>query len=319
MIDPDLIGQFGPDFTFPVELGAVRKFAKAVHAPWECYLAADNAPMPPTFLTIANVEWGYSLERPRGTLFERLDHDLSVPLLAEEAYHFHGPLPRAGDRLTGRACLESVTTKHGSRGGNLTFLVMLTEFRDSSGRHAADARCTTVTTSGGDDDDTPLGSVPPVYEPDYQSLQPSDPFAALPKASWGDLEIGAGPTPIETGVLTMLDLGRYLAACGEDNPLHYDLAYARQHGFDSPFGYGMQQGSALASYACAWLGEERARSFRARFHEVFWPGDILTYRGSVTALREEDGKHLVDLKLACTRQSDGAAIAQAWMTFDLTA
>ncbi|MBT5434087.1 MAG: hypothetical protein HOK83_10565 [Rhodospirillaceae bacterium] len=251
-------------------------------------------------------------------LFERIDNDLSVPLLAEESYHFHGLLPRAGDRLTGRACLESVTTKQGTRGGDLTFLVMLTEFRDSTGRHAADARCTTVTTGGSDDDDAPLGSEPPVYEPDYQSLQPSDPFAALPKVSWSELTVGQELRAIETGALTMLDLGRYLAACGEDNPLHYDLAYARQHGFASPFGYGMQQGSALASYASAWLGEERARSFRARFREVFWPGDILTYRGSVTALREENGQRLVELELACTRASDGAAVAQAWMTFDLT-
>ena len=319
MINPDLIGRFGPDFTFPVELGALRKFAKAVHAPWPCYLEAEAPPMLPTLLTIANVEWGYSLERPRGTLFEEIDHDLSVPLLAEESYEFFVPLPRAGDSLTGRACLESATEKQGTRGGGLTFLVMLTEFRDRSGNHVANARCTTVTTSASDDGgDGPSGTLPPPYEPDYQSQQPADPFAAMPTATWSDLSIGMGPGPVEAGTLTMLDLGRYLAACGEDNPLHYDHAYARQHGFPSPFGYGMQQGSALASYACRWLGEENARSFRGRFREVFWPGDVLTYDGRITALREENGQRLADLEISCTRASDGAAIVQGWMTFDLS-
>lgn len=319
MIDPDLIGRFGETFEFPVERGANRKFAIAAHAPWETYVEDRHAPMHPAFLTTANVLWGYSLERPRGSPFERIDHDLSVPLHAEEAYLFHGAPPHAGDLLQARACLESVTEKKGSRGGDLTFLVMLTEFRDAADRLVAQARATTVTSHNAPAGDGNLGSQPPDYEPRYTSLEPPDPFAAIPRQGWGDLAEGSGPGAVSTGILTLHDMVRFQAAGGEDNPLHYDLAHARHAGFPGMFGLGMHQAGALASYAVRWLGEENVRSFRARFRNVFWVGDPLTYNGRVVALREEKGRRIADLELACTRDSDDAVIVQLFMTFDLTA
>ena len=318
MIDPDLIGRFGPDFTFPVERGANRKLAAAAHGPWPSYMEDETAPMHPAFLSTANVLWGYSLERPRGTVFENIDHDLSVPLHAEEAYLFHGRLPRAGEKLTARACLESVTEKQGSRGGDLTFLVMLTEFRDATGELIAEARATTVTTHNAPQGDGNLGSEPPDYRPRYDSLEPPDPFHAIARQGWEALEVGKGPAPVATGDLTLHDMVRFQAACGEDNPLHYDLAHARQAGFPGMFGLGMHQAGALASYAVRWLGEENARSFHARFRNVFWVGDPLTYSGQVLALREEKGRRFADLELVCTRDSDQAVIVQLWMTFDLS-
>ena len=318
MIDPDLIGQFGPDFTFPVERGANRKFAVAAHGPWSGYMEDEAAPMHPAFLSTANVLWGYSLERPRGSVFEGIDHDLSVPLHAEEAYQFPGRLPHVGETLTARACLESVTEKHGSRGGDLTFLVMLTEFHDTAGTLVAQARATTVTTRNAPDGDGNMGSAPPPYKPRYDSLEPPDPFNAIARQEWGALAVDNGPASVSTGDLTLHDMVRFQAACGEDNPLHYDLAHAQQAGFPGMFGLGMHQASALASYAVRWLGEENARSFHARFRNVFWVGDPLTYSGRVVALREENGRKLTDLELVCTRDSDQAVIVQLWMSFDLT-
>mgnify|MGYP002628175015 CR=1 FL=1 len=317
MIDPGLIGRFGPDFEVPVERGALRNFARAAHAPWPAYLDDRHAPIPPAFLVCANVWWGYSLERPRGTVLAGIDHDLSIPLHAEEAHVFHGEPPRAGDLLIARACLESVTQKQGGRGGDLTFLVLLTQFRDTTDRLVAEARATTVTTANAPENGGGWGSEPPPYEPRYTSLEPPDPFAAIARQGWDDLAVGAGPGPVATGPLTMHDMVRFQAAAGEDNPLHYDLAHAAAEGFPGMFGLGMHQASALASYAVRWLGESRVRSFRARFRNVFWVGDALTYDGHVAALREEDGRRYADLALACTRDSDGAVVVAVTMTFAL--
>lgn len=317
MIDPDLIGRFGPEFEVPVERGAVRNFARAAHAPWPEYLDDRRAPMPPTFLVCANVWWGYTLERPRGTVLAGIDHDLSVPLHAEEAHVFHGPPPRAGDVLTARACLESVTEKTGSRGGDLTFLVLLTEFRDAGGRLVAEARATTVTTQNAPEGTEGLGSSPPEYRPHYASLEAPDPFAAIQRQGFADLAEGRGPGPIGTGPLTLHDMVRFQAAGGEDNPLHYDLAHARAEGFPGLFGLGMHQASALASYACRWLGADNLRSFRARFRNVFWVGDDLVYEGRVAALREGPDGREAELALQCTRKGDGATIVDQHMTFAL--
>lgn len=315
----EIIGQFGPPFEVPVERGAVRAFARSVYAPWPIYLDDERAVIPPTFLTTANVNWGYTLERPRGTVLEKLGHDLTVPLHAEEAYRFHGTPPRVGDRLEARACLESITEKPSKRGGGLTFLVLLTEFRDSGGAIVAEARSTTVTTQGASDESANWGSEPPVYQPNYSSLEPPDPLAAITRVAWHDLKVGSGPGAISLGPLTMHEMVRYQAAGGEDNPLHYDLAHARAEGFPGMFGVGMHQAGGLASYAARWLGPQNARSFRSRFTSVFWVGDPLTFDGRVMALREEDGRRFADLELTCTRDSDNAPIVQVQMTFEMDA
>ncbi len=86
------------------------------------------------------------MERPRGTVFSEIDHDLAVSLHAEESFLFHGVPPRAGDRLIARPQLEKVWEKHGSSGGKLTFLTILNEYRDADGNLRAEQRSTSVTT-----------------------------------------------------------------------------------------------------------------------------------------------------------------------------
>jgi len=65
---------------------------------------------------------------------------------AEQEYVFHGPPPRAGTRLTCRSRIAEMYDKQGKRGGTLTFVVMVTEFRDPSGKLVAEAKMTAVET-----------------------------------------------------------------------------------------------------------------------------------------------------------------------------
>jgi acyl dehydratase len=316
MIDPALLGQFGPDFILPIERGHVRQFARAAYAGLPAHLDGSSPIIPATYLVSAGVLWGYTLERPRGTLFEQIDHDLSVPLHAGEAYTFHGPLPRVGEQLTARACLESVKTRQGSRGGELTFLVMLTEFRDANDKLRVEARATTVTTENSPEDSN-WDCDPPIYQPDYGHIELPDPFSEIGRQTWHELRVEQGPGAISTGALTLYELVNFQSAGGEMNPLHYDETYARSLGFPGLFGLGMHQASALASYAGRWLGESNVRTFRARFPNIFWVGDQLSYDGKVVQLREVSGHRYVDAELTCTRASDDAVIVQVWMTYDL--
>jgi acyl dehydratase len=317
MINRELIGQWGPDFEMPVERGKIREFARALYAPWPEYLDASRPVIHPVFLVSAGVYWGYTLERPRGTLLEGLNHDLTVPLHAEESYVFHGTPPRAGTTLTARACLEQVVEKQGQRGGSLTFLTLLTEFRDESGQLAAEARAVTVTTSSDPDGGHSWSANVPDYQPEYSSLEPRDPFVGITRQSWKDLVEGQGPAKISAGPLTLHEMVRFQAAGGEDNPLHYDLAHAKRQGYPALFGLGMHQAGALASYAVAWLGPLGPRRFKTRFRNVYWIGDPLSYSGKVDRLYEEAGRRRADVVLECTRDSDGAVIADTWMTFEL--
>jgi acyl dehydratase len=312
----DFIGLQGPEYTMDIERGKIREFARAMNAPLPEYTEGERPPVPATFLITAAYTWGYSLERPRGTAFERIDHDLSVPLHAEESFCFHGALPRAGDRLFCRASLEKVWRKQGGRGGELTFLTMLTEFRDDAGVLVAEERSTTVTTANTPD----AGGwdvVIPDYRPDYpDDLDPGDPFAFIERTEWSDIDPGARHE-IETGPLHIGDIVRFQSVVGEDNPLHYDLAWAKSLGYPNVFGLGSHQASMLAAVAAHWFDPAAVADFRARFRNVFWPGESLAYAVEVSGkYRDENNGHrMLELQLACTRHGNDAVV-DAWLTLD---
>lgn len=313
----DAIGLHGPEYQMDIERGKLRDFARAMNAPLPEYLEGDHPPVPATFLITAAYSWGYSLERPRGTAFEQIDHDLSVPLHAEESFTFHQALPRAGDRLNCRASLEKVWRKRGGRGGDLTFLTMLTEFRAEDGTLVAEERSTTVTTENAPDAGDWSVDIPQ-YQPDYPAdLDPGDPFAHIKRVGWENLEVGSNPGIVDTGPLLIGDIVRFQSVVGEDNPLHYDLVWARKQGYPNVFGLGSHQASMLAGLAAHWLDPAAIRFFKARFRNVFWPGEPLSYQAEVSGkyTDTESGHRIAELKLCCTRNKDDPVV-DAWMRLD---
>jgi len=137
MVDTQALGATGAPFEMEIERGKVREFARAVFSA----VPADGV-IPPTFLTTAFF-WQHGDCDP----WERVAMDQSRGLHAEQEYVFHGPPPRAGDRLTAQSKITEIYTKQSRGGGTLTFVIMVTEFRDMSGRLVAEARQTGVETS----------------------------------------------------------------------------------------------------------------------------------------------------------------------------
>ena len=311
MVAEDFIGLTGPSYHVEVERGRIRDFARAMLAPLPEFLEPSDPVIPATFLATAQYSWGYSLERPRGTVFSQIDHDLSVPLHATEEYTFHGPLPRAGETLRAQSEVECVERKSGARGGDLTFITVVTSYRDSEGELVAEQRATTVTTENAPEDEG-WSAQPPLYEPSYQSLDPTDPFAGVERADWGALDVGASPGDVTTGPLLMGDIVRFQGVIGEDNPLHHDTAFAASHGYPAVFGLGMHQASALAGYAAHWFDPVGVRSFKATFRDVYWPGDILTYGGRVTEVRPGEA----DLRLECRRNGGEPLVEVAMVVME---
>ncbi len=75
----------------------------------------------------------------------------------------------------------------------------------------------------------------------------------------------------------------------------------------------MLQAGVMATYVTDWLGAASVRRFKVQFREQAWPGDVITYEGTVTAKREVDGERLVDLELSATRQTGGTHL-KGWAT-----
>ncbi|MCU1592367.1 MAG: MaoC family dehydratase [Frankiales bacterium] len=139
MVDASALGATGTPFVLDVERGKIREFARATFAP----VPDEDAPIsPPTFLTTA-FHWQSAASDP----WEQVRMDPSRGLHAEQELVFHGPPPRAGDRLIGTSRIDEIYEKTNRTGKTLTFVVMVTEFRDAAGRIVAESRLTGVETS----------------------------------------------------------------------------------------------------------------------------------------------------------------------------
>lgn len=142
MVDHAAVGLTGEPFTMDLERGKIREFAKATRSTNPAYLDDPAPVIPPTFLTTAAF-WQEGPSDP----WPAVRMDQRRGLHAEQEFIFHGPPPRAGQRLVGQSHIAEITEKEGRRGGTLTFAVMVTEFRDASGNLVAESRLTGVETS----------------------------------------------------------------------------------------------------------------------------------------------------------------------------
>ena len=97
------------------------------------------------------------------------------------------------------------------------------------------------------------------------------------------------------GPITREELKAYAAASGDPNPMHTDDEFARSAGYPGVFAHGM--------LSMGWLGQllvetggalGSVRRFRTRFAKLTWPGELITCRGRVTAVRDEGGDRLID-------------------------
>jgi hypothetical protein len=141
MVDTSAVGTTDEPFPMTVERGKIREFAKATMSQNSDYLEDPNPPIEPTFLTSVSF-WS----PPGRSVFSKVKIDLRRLLHGGQEYVFHGPPPRAGEELTVQTRVDEIYEKEGKRGGSMTFVVTVTEFRDASGTLRAEARSTAIET-----------------------------------------------------------------------------------------------------------------------------------------------------------------------------
>ena len=104
--------------------------------------------------------------------------------------------------------------------------------------------------------------------------------------------------------LTRTQIVQYAGASGDYNPIHTDEVYTtRVAGYPSVFAHGMLTMGLTGKMLTNYVGDGRLSTFGVRFTKQVWPGDSLTATATVEAIREEDGKHFVDLRLSTVNQN----------------
>jgi acyl dehydratase len=103
--------------------------------------------------------------------------------------------------------------------------------------------------------------------------------------------------------LTRTQIVQYAGASGDYNPIHTDEVYTTQvAGYPSVFAHGMLTMGMTGKMLTNYVGDGRLTKYGVRFTSQVWPGDTLTAKATVEAIREEDGKHFVDLAIFTVNQ-----------------
>jgi acyl dehydratase len=126
------------------------------------------------------------------------------------------------------------------------------------------------------------------------------------------LKVGDTHTEQLVDNLTRTRLVQYAGASGDYNPVHTDeLFTTKVAGYPSVFAHGMLTMGMTGKMLTNYVGDGRLTKYGVRFTRQVWPGDTLTAKATVEAIREESGKRFVDLTVATVNQ-DGAEVLSGY-------
>ena len=116
--------------------------------------------------------------------------------------------------------------------------------------------------------------------------------------------VGSALPALTKPAITRDTLKAYGPAAGDPNPMHVDDEFAKNAGYPGVFAHGMLSMGYLGEFLHqAAGGVGNVRKFRARFAKLTWPGDVVTCKGMVTAVRDEGGTKFVDCDIWTETQS----------------
>jgi acyl dehydratase len=129
-----------------------------------------------------------------------------------------------------------------------------------------------------------------------------------------DLHVGDTHSEVVVEDLKRTQLVMYAGASGDYNPVHTDEVFVTKvAGYPTVFAHGMLSMGLTGKMLTNYVGDGRLTRYGVRFTSQVWPGDSLTSTAEVEALREEDGRKLVDLKVSTTNQ-DGVVVVSGYAT-----
>lgn len=110
--------------------------------------------------------------------------------------------------------------------------------------------------------------------------------------------------------LKRVQLVMYAGTSGDYNPLHTDDLYCREAaGYPGVFAHGMLTMGMTGRMVTDRFGAENVKKYGVRFTNQVWPGDDLTGKAVVDAIRTEGGETLVDLTITTTNQKGDVVVS----------
>lgn len=296
---------------FRIEAGKVAEFARAIGDDNPAYRDEEAArakgfeaiPAPPTFTRVAMFP---HYRPPDGSrLGFELGFDVRREIHGEQEYEFERPL-LVGDSLYAETTLTDAFQREGSRGGAMTFAILETEYRTAAGDLVVTERSTLIETEDAIADGEP-DEVDEQVDPRIDGARVSQTVTGYDEPTYlEDIREGDSGFELRVEDLSRPDFVRYAGASGDFNPIHYDEQYARSLGNPRVFGQGMLTAGYASHFATDWFGLDTLRRFQSRFLARIWPGDTVTFTGSVQEV--DRGSGTVTAEIVGERQTGEVAL-----------
>ena len=128
------------------------------------------------------------------------------------------------------------------------------------------------------------------------------------------------PLPTLTKQIFLPEMMAYASATWDFARIHYDTPYARSQGLPGPVVDGQMLGAFLAQLVQDWAGPQTfLQTLNFQNRGMVLPGDTLTCGGSISDIRQEDRRNLVDCDLWIDNQRGERVIGPASATVSIPA
>lgn len=116
--------------------------------------------------------------------------------------------------------------------------------------------------------------------------------------------------------INKVQLVMYAGASGDFNPIHFDDETARGRGLKGVIAHGMLSMAFLGQLAETTFGAGSVRKLEVNFRGMVNLGDVITLKGVVDDISENEGRSLAACSIEAVNQDGGvvtAGTAEAWM------
>ena len=124
--------------------------------------------------------------------------------------------------------------------------------------------------------------------------------------------------PTLTKKVRLPNMMSYASATYDFARIHYDAPYARSQGLPAPVVDGQMLGAFLAQLVQDWAGPKAfLQSLNFRNSGMTLPGDTLTCGGSVTDIRQDKDRNLIECDLWIDNQKGERVVGPATATISI--
>ena len=116
-----------------------------------------------------------------------------------------------------------------------------------------------------------------------------------------DITVGTEIPDLELPPITRTTLALYAGASGDHNPVHIDIDFAKKAGMPDVFAHGMLSMAYLGRMLTNWQPQAKLRSFSNRFAAITHLRDIITCRGRVVEIVEQNGESLARCEIQAAK------------------